>query len=81
MKRIYYILASLMLLMSASSCGEKWLEVQSHDQLFIDDYYDSEARIYEALVAAYDPLQWFDWNTESQYNPIPFVYDIMADDV
>lgn len=81
MKRIYYILASLMLLMSASSCGEKWLEVQSHDQLFIDDYYNSEARIYEALVAAYDPLQWFDWNTESQYNPIPFVYDIMADDV
>lgn len=79
MKRLSIIAASL-LTMSAVSCGEEWLAVESHDKLYIDDYYSTEARIYEALIAAYDPLQWFDWNG-SQYSPLSLLADIMADDL
>ena len=80
MKKIYYIFAALLLSMTLSSCGEKWLNVESHDKILIDEYYNSEARIKEALVAAYDPMQWFDWGL-GMYNPIPMIYEVMADDV
>lgn len=80
MKKIYYILAVLLLSLTISSCGEKWLAVQSHDKIYIDEYYNSESRIYEALIAAYDPLQWFDWGL-GMYNPMPLIYEVMADDI
>lgn len=79
MKKIY-VLAALLLSVSATSCGEDWLAVESHDKIYIDEYYNSEARIYEALIAAYDPLQWFDWNGV-QYAPLPVIYDIMSDNI
>lgn len=79
MKKIFYILAAVLLSMTMNSCGEKWLNVQSHDSITIDEYYNTPDRIYQALVAAYDPLQWFDWNG-SQYSPVPMVYEVMADD-
>ena len=80
MKKIYYIIAAALLSMTLSSCGEDWLNVQSHDKIYIDEYYNSEARIKEALVAAYDPLQWFDWGM-GMYNPVPMIYEVMADDI
>ena len=73
-------MAAVLLSVTLSSCGEKWLAVQSHDKIYIDEYYNSEARIKEALVAAYDPLQWFDWGM-NMYNPVPMIYEVMADDV
>ena len=80
MKKFYYIFAAMLLSMTLSSCGEEWLNVQSHDKIYIEEYYNSEARIKEALVAAYDPLQWFDWGM-NMYNPIPMIYEVMADDI
>ena len=80
MKKIYYIIAASLLSMTLSSCGEDWLNVQSHDKIYIDEYYNSEARIKEALVAAYDPLQWFDWGM-GMYCPVPMMYEVMGDDV
>lgn len=80
MKKIYYIFAALLLSMTLSSCGEEWLNVQSHDKIYIDEYYNSESRIKEALVAAYDPLQWFDWGM-NMYNPVPMIYEVMGDDI
>ena len=65
--------------MTASSCGEDWLGVQSHDKIYIQEYYNTPDRIKEALVAAYDPLQWFDYGLGT-YNPIPMIYELMADD-
>ena len=35
--------------------------------------------MYQGLVAAYDPLEWFDYFY--QYNSLPMVADIMADDI
>ncbi len=80
MKKIYYVIAAALLSMTLSSCGEDWLNVQSHDKIYIDEYYNSEPRIKEALVAAYDPMQWFDWGM-GMYNPVPMIYEVMADDI
>ncbi|MFV0554018.1 MAG: RagB/SusD family nutrient uptake outer membrane protein [Mangrovibacterium sp.] len=56
------------------------MEVESTTSITIDQYYNTEARIFEALVAAYDPLSWCDyvWGT---YSPYEMVSDIMGDDM
>lgn len=61
-------------------CSDSFLELDSPTQNSIEDYFTTEEHVYEALIAAYDPLQWPDWNGD-QYNPVNMVSDIMADDV
>lgn len=78
-KNIIHIGCLLALLLTAS-CSENFLNVESPDKVGIDEYYTTQSRIYEALVAAYDPLEWFDYSF-GQYNPILTMSDIMADDV
>ncbi|MCD8261203.1 MAG: RagB/SusD family nutrient uptake outer membrane protein [Bacteroides sp.] len=63
----------------AISCGDDFLTVSPSSSLPVDEYYNSESRIFEALVASYDPLQWFDYF--GGYAPLYFVYDSMSDDV
>jgi hypothetical protein len=46
----------------------------------MDAYFISESRMFEALVAAYHPLQWFDY-AFGAYNDLKLVSDIMADDI
>lgn len=75
-KYIYLIAAMIGL----SACSDDFLTVKSPDKISIDEYYNSESRIFEALVAAYDPLQWPDWGM-SEYNPSLIMSDIMADDI
>jgi hypothetical protein len=62
------------------SCSEDFLEVESASSVFIDSYYTTEDRIFEALVAAYDPLTWSDyaWGQMTQIN---LVSDVMSDDI
>jgi hypothetical protein len=62
------------------SCSDDFLDLESPTKLTIDDYYTTEARIYEALVAAYSPSEWFDWG-QDEYNPINIMSDVMADDM
>ena len=62
------------------ACSESFLEVESPSDLLVDEYYNTESRIYEDLVAAYDPLQWFDWS-ENQYCPLNMMSDIQSDQV
>lgn len=80
MKRILYIIFSAVLVLNFGACSDDFLEVESSDRLFVDDYYNSESRIFEALVAAYDPLTWFDY-AWGQYNHLGMISDIMSDDV
>ncbi len=75
-----YILLSILFILGLSSCSEDFLNVESADSVTIDEYYTTEDRIFEALVAAYDPLQWIDY-AWGQYTQIGMVSDIMADDV
>ncbi len=77
---ILLILSSILIVTTWTSCSDDYLEVDSASSLYADEYYTTEDRIFEDLVAAYDPLQWFDWFS-STYNPLPFTSDCMADDV
>lgn len=81
MKNTYKnIIAAVFSLSLFSACSESFLEVNSTTSITIDQYYNTEERIYEALVAAYDPLSWSDFvfGTYSQYE---MVSDILADDI
>ena len=66
-------------LLSFHACSDDFITAVSPDQIPIEEYYSTEARIFEALVASYAPLQWPDWNG-SEYNPSLIMSDIMADD-
>lgn len=63
-----YFICGALALMSLASCSDSFLEVYPTVNISEDEYYNSEERIYSALVAAYDPLQWPDWGL-GQYNP------------
>ena len=80
MKTSKYIALLPLMTLGLGSCSEDFLNVESPSDLVVDEYYNTEARIYEDLVAAYDPLQWFDWS-EGQYCPINMMSDIMSDQV
>jgi hypothetical protein len=82
MKKKTYIpvvlMASAMIL--NTGCKDSFLEVDSPTQEFIDTYFTTDAHVKEAVVAAYDPLEWPDWNGK-QYNPVNLMSDAMADDI
>lgn len=74
--KIFAAISTIALLMS---CSDDFLEVVPPTSNPIEEYFTTEETVYEALVAAYDPLQWPDWTT--QYCPINIMSDIMADDI
>ena len=80
MKNKYILIFSLLLALMLGSCSEEFLEVESASSVTIDDYYTTEARIFEALVAAYDPLSWTDY-AWGQFVQLNLVSDVMSDDV
>lgn len=80
MKKKYIILCGLFALMFGTSCSDGFLDVDSASSLTIDKYYNTEDRIFEALVAAYDPLTWTDY-VWGQYNGFGMPSDVMSDDI
>lgn len=80
MKKIKILILSIVAVFAFNSCTEDFLTVESANQLYVSDYYNTEDRIFEALVAAYDPLSWLDY-AWGQYTHIGFVSDVMSDDV
>lgn len=63
-----------------TGCKDSFLEVTPPNQTTIDEYFTTDAHVQEAVVAAYDPLEWPDYCL-GQYNPVNFMSDVMADDV
>lgn len=63
-----------------TGCKDSFLELEPPTQSPIEEYYKSSDHVYEALVAAYDPLHWTDWGN-GEYNPVNLMSDIMADDI
>lgn len=63
-----------------TGCKDSFLEVTNPGADFVDEYYNNDPRLREAVVAAYVPLAWPDWSMNS-YNPLNIVSDIMADDI
>ena len=62
------------------SCSDDFLDVTPPTQTPIEEYFTTEDHVYEALIAAYDPLHWPDWDG-AQYNAVNLMSDVMADDI
>ncbi len=75
-----HILYCIIALTGLSACSESFLDVYPPSAVMAVDYYKTEADITQALVAAYDPLQW-DSYVWGQYNQITMISDLMSDDV
>lgn len=58
-----YILIGTMAAMGAgmTSCGSDWLDITNNTQDTVEDYYTTQDNIWQAVVASYDPLHWFDY--------------------
>lgn len=78
MKRIFILFTTICAL-SLTACNDDFLMVESKDSILESNYYNSADRLYSGLVAAYDPLQWFDYFY--QYTSLNMISDIMADDI
>ncbi len=80
MKKLTKISCFIIALCGFSSCSDNFLTVESASSVLADEsYYNSKAHLTEALVAAYDPLKWFDYFYN--YESLPMVSDIMSEDV
>lgn len=64
----------------ALSCGSNWLTVENPTAQPIEEYFTTEQHLTEALVAAYDPMEWTDWSC-GQYNPINIVFEFLGDNI
>lgn len=79
MKKIFYSICILASALMTTSCGKDFITSKHNSSEPMDEYFINEARLYQAVVAAYDPLQWFDYFY--QYDALHMVSDIMADDI
>jgi hypothetical protein len=79
MKKTLNILVIAAATLMLASCSDKWLQPESKTNILEADYYNSADRLFTGLVAAYDPLKWYDYFY--QYNSLNMVSDIMADDI
>lgn len=79
MKLKKYILATAIVGMGfgMSSCGSEWLDITNNTEDPVEEYYTKEDNIKQAVVAAYDPLHWFDY--ANQYCGINIYPDCIAD--
>ncbi|MDE6526025.1 MAG: RagB/SusD family nutrient uptake outer membrane protein, partial [Muribaculaceae bacterium] len=68
------------LAVSVTACGDDFLDVKSPTQESAEEYFSTREHVAEAVVAAYDPLQWTDWGI-GEYAPYILMSDIMADDL
>lgn len=74
-----YSFTALALMLGTASCGDDFLSVEPSSSLPIDGYYTTESRMMESAVAAYDPMQWYDYF--GGWAPLSLVWDSMADDM
>ena len=78
MKKIIIAISALAVLLM-SSCTKEFVTVKHNSSEPQSEYYLDESRMFEGLVAAYDPLKWYDYFY--QYTPLHLMSDIMADDI
>ena len=76
--RKHIILAALAAAALFTACTDKFLSVENTGAKPLEEYFNTEEHLQEALIAAYDPLQWADYFSGS-YNPYFLMADGMAD--
>lgn len=62
-----------------TSCGSDWLEIPNNTQRPVEEYYTTDAAIQESIVAAYDPMCWFDYG--NNYCGLNIMPDTWADEL
>lgn len=72
-------LAAFATLASLTACGDDFLTEEPASSVVIDGYYESNSRILESAIAAYDPMQWFDYF--DGWAPLSLTWDCLADDI
>ena len=77
--RKHIILAAVAAVALSSACTSEFLSVEHTSAVPLEEYFTTEPHLQEALIAAYDPLEWFDWT--NQYSPVNIMSDIMADQI
>ncbi len=78
-KFIIYSLISTIVAWGLASCSTDFLSEEPSSSLPIDGYYNTHSRIMESAVAAYDPMQWYDYF--GGWSPLSFMWDCQSDDV
>ncbi len=61
-----------------TGCSDDFLEVENPTGEPLEDYYNTDEHLQEALIAAYDPIHWADWGL-GQYNALNIDGEIMGD--
>ena len=77
--RLYTFAAAILLASGLVSCGDSFLTEEPASSVPITGYYTDNAKMIEAMAAAYDPMQWFDY-----YNgwfPLNLAWDAASDDI
>ena len=64
-----------------TACTSDFLTVTHPTQEPLEEYFKTEEHVEQAVLAAYDPLGWFDWSSYGQYSPLNLMSDIMADQI
>lgn len=65
--------------LALTSCSKDFITAVHNSSEPLDEYFNSPERMQQGLIAAYDPLEWFDYFY--QYDALNMVSDIMADDI
>lgn len=73
--KIFSLIAAALTL---TACSDDFLEVTNPTGEPLEEYYTNDARINEALNAAYDPIHWPDWGL-GQYNALNIDAEVMGD--
>jgi hypothetical protein len=77
MKYLIQIFTCIVLIASVTSCQDEFLEPEPVASYFQDNYYVTDGQMFEALIAAYDPLQWAFYN--GRWVALPMLGDIKSD--
>ena len=79
MKKTKLFAISVLAALGMTACTEDFITVSPTQEILKDNYFTNDGRVFTSVVAAYDPLQWFDYFY--QYDALNMVSDIMADDI
>ena len=78
MKKIIIALTSLAVLLTA--CSKDFINPRHNSSEPLDEYFNTPERLFQCLVAAYDPLEWYDY-AFGQYDNLHLIFDVMGDDM
>ena len=79
MKKNIFLAMATSAMMLTTSCSDGFLEVNNPTGEPLEEYYTKEETLEEALMSAYSPLHWPDWDGTA-YNDLTVDAEILGDD-